>query len=112
MTETELHPMAITDENSFQEAKGNGAGKNTQEEQKENSLNSINSNWEDPVIPSGMDTPDIPADLLPGRLGEYVDAVARNTQTPPGMAVMMSLSVVATCIQTVSYTHLTLPTNR
>ncbi len=76
--------------------KSNGNGNGHHET---NSLNSTNSNWEDPVIPSGMDTPDIPADLLPGWLGGYVDAVSRNTKTPPGMSVLMSLSVIATCIQ-------------
>lgn len=95
----EPHPLETIDEDVFQKAKGNGAGKRIQGDQKENPSNSIYSTWDDPVIPSRTVTPNLSADLLPGWLGEYVDAVSKNTQTPPGLAVMMALSVVATCIQ-------------
>lgn len=50
-----------------------------------------------PLLFDDLDTPDIPAKLLPGWLGEYADAVSRNTQTPPAMAVMLALATVATC---------------
>ena len=50
-----------------------------------------------PLLFDEIDTPDIPPALLPGWLGEYVDALARHTQTPPAMAVMLALSTVATC---------------
>lgn len=55
--------------------------------------------WEAPLLFGQITPPDIPATLLPGWLGEYVKAVSDNTQTPPGLAVMLSLSVVATCLQ-------------
>ena len=82
-----------------EKSNGNGMGKNTQAGRKVNPINPIDSTWDDPVIPSRLVAPNIPADLLPGWLGEYVDALSMYTQTPPGMAVMMALSVVATCIQ-------------
>jgi putative DNA primase/helicase len=50
-----------------------------------------------PLLFDDLDTPELSPDLLPGWLGEYVDAVARSTQTPPTMAVMLALSTVATC---------------
>ncbi|MCH7500226.1 MAG: DUF3987 domain-containing protein [Nitrospinae bacterium] len=81
------------------EANGNGAGKISQGDQKEKPADSTYSTWDDPVIPSRTVTPNLPADFLPGWLSEYVDAVSKNMQTPPGLAVMMALSVVATCIQ-------------
>ena len=55
--------------------------------------------WEDPILFGQIETPEIPASLLPSWLGEYADAVSRNTQTPSGMAVMMALSTVAACLQ-------------
>lgn len=53
--------------------------------------------WPEPVLFDDQPTPDIPATLLPGCLGEYAAEVSRFTQTPPAMAVMMGLSVTATC---------------
>jgi len=50
-----------------------------------------------PLLFNDLDTPDIPVGLMSGWLGEYVDAVARHTQTPPAMAVMLALATVATC---------------
>ncbi len=55
--------------------------------------------WDDPSPLGVIQTPEIRVDLLPGWLGEYVQAVSKSTQTPPAMAVMMGLSVVATCVQ-------------
>jgi len=78
---------------------GNGVGKVQPEGKKVNSTNSVYSTWEDPVIPNQTAVPDISSKSLPGWLGEYVDALSKNTQTPTGMAVMMALSVVATCTQ-------------
>lgn len=52
---------------------------------------------EAPLLFDEIDAPEIPPDLLPGWLGDYADAVARQTQTPPAMAVMLALSTVATC---------------
>jgi len=57
------------------------------------------SDWDAPVMPGKHATPEIPSSLLPGWLGEYVDAVSRNAQTPSGLAVMMGLATLATCVQ-------------
>jgi hypothetical protein len=53
--------------------------------------------WKPPV-PFGImgDLPTFPADVLPGWLGEYVTAVATATQTPPDLAGMLALAVLAT----------------
>ena len=53
--------------------------------------------WE-PPIPFGMagDVPAFPVEVLPGWLGDYVAAVATATQTPPDLAGMLALAVLAT----------------
>ncbi|HYS42756.1 MAG TPA: DUF3987 domain-containing protein, partial [Geobacteraceae bacterium] len=55
--------------------------------------------WPEPVLWGEIDTPEIPADLLPGWLGTFCKAVAATTQTPPGLSVMFALATVATCLQ-------------
>jgi putative DNA primase/helicase len=52
---------------------------------------------EPPLLFDDLNTPEIPPNLLPGWLGDYADAVALSTQTPPAMSVMLALAVVATC---------------
>jgi replicative DNA helicase len=51
-----------------------------------------------PPIPFGIgrDMPAFPVEVLPGWLGEYVAAVATATQTPPDLAGMLALAVLAT----------------
>jgi replicative DNA helicase len=53
--------------------------------------------WEPPV-PFGAagQVPTFPVEILPGWLGEYVSAVATATQTPPDLAGMLALAVLAT----------------
>ena len=53
--------------------------------------------WE-PPIPLGVagEVPAFPVEVLPGWLGEYVAAVATATQTPPDLAGMLALAVLAT----------------
>src|SRR5829696_1805346 len=53
--------------------------------------------WEPPV-PIGVagELPGFPVEVLPGWLGEYVVAVATATQTPPDLAGMLALAVLAT----------------
>jgi replicative DNA helicase len=53
--------------------------------------------WE-PPIPFGMagEAPPFPVEVLPGWLGDYVAAVATATQTPPDLAGMLALAVLAT----------------
>lgn len=57
------------------------------------------ANWSPPVLFGQIDTPEIPCGLLPAWLGEHAQAVSDSIQTPPAMAVMLSLSVIATCLQ-------------
>ena len=59
---------------------------------------SIGDAWPDPILPGQRPVPEIPASLLPSWLGDIAGAVAESTQTPPAMAVMISLSVLATCL--------------
>lgn len=59
----------------------------------------LKDNWPEPLLFGEIDTPEIPAGLLPGWLGEYCKAVAATTQTPPGLSVMFALATVATCLQ-------------
>jgi replicative DNA helicase len=49
-------------------------------------------------LPFGVagELPAFPVDVLPGWLGEYVAAVATATQTPPDLAGMLALAVLAT----------------
>jgi putative DNA primase/helicase len=56
-------------------------------------------NWPEPLLFGEVSTPEIPAELLPGFLGDFCKAVSEATQTPPGLAVMFALAVVATCLQ-------------
>jgi replicative DNA helicase len=51
-----------------------------------------------PPIPFGVagEVPRFPVEVLPGWLGEYVTAVATATQTPPDLAGMLALAVLAT----------------
>ena len=55
--------------------------------------------WPDPVLPGTQTTPELPADLLPTWSGDMVKAVAESTQTPPALALMSCLSVLATALQ-------------
>jgi replicative DNA helicase len=51
-----------------------------------------------PPIPLGLAgaVPAFPVEVLPGWLGDYVAAVATATQTPPDLAGMLALAVLAT----------------
>ena len=55
--------------------------------------------WDEPLLFSNIDTPEIPAELLPSWLGAFAKDVSRFNQTPEGLAVMAGLSAVATCVQ-------------
>ena len=89
--------------------------------------------WEAPVVFDEIETPEIPASLLPGVFGELAAELAEATETPPALAVMSILGILSTALArrfvvcpmkgwkepvnlyilvAVSYTHLTLPTNR
>jgi hypothetical protein len=53
--------------------------------------------WEPPIsVGAASEVPAFPVEMLPGWLGEYVAAVATATQTPPDLAGMLALAVLAT----------------
>jgi putative DNA primase/helicase len=55
--------------------------------------------WPDPILPGMLRTPPIPPALLPTWLGDMAHALAEATQTPPALAVMSGLAVLATVLQ-------------
>lgn len=55
--------------------------------------------WPDPILPGALRTPAIEPEILPAWLGEMAGAVAQSTQTPPVLAVMSGLAVLATVLQ-------------
>lgn len=55
--------------------------------------------WPDPILPGILRTPAIPPDVLPTWLGDMAGAVSDSTQTPPALAVMHCLAVLATMLQ-------------
>lgn len=70
-------------------------------QQNENSANTPDSGKvvaEKPLLFDDHTAPDIPPSLLPSWLGDMATAVARSTQTPTAMAVLLALSTVATVI--------------
>jgi replicative DNA helicase len=64
----------------------------------ETSTGGLGEHGWDPPIPFGIagNLPAFPVEALPGWLGEYVAAVATATQTPPDLAGMLALAVLAT----------------
>lgn len=58
----------------------------------------IGEDWPDPILPGQIVVPDLPADLLPSWVRDMVLAVVDSTQTPPALAVLISLSILATCL--------------
>lgn len=55
--------------------------------------------WPDPLIPGQVQTPRIPASLLPDYLGEMAQAVATSTQTAEASAAMLVLPMIAAAVQ-------------
>lgn len=55
--------------------------------------------WPDPILPGLRPPPEIPTEVLPSWVGDMAAAVSASTQTPPALAVMVSLAVLATCVQ-------------
>jgi hypothetical protein len=56
--------------------------------------------WGEPIPFDEIDTPDIPARLLPENMGKFAEALANATETPEAMAVLTVLGVVATAVST------------
>lgn len=55
--------------------------------------------WEKPIPFDTIKTPDFPVDTLPAPVAAFVEALAESTQTPPEMAGILSLGVLATAFQ-------------
>jgi len=55
--------------------------------------------WPEPMLPGTSRVPEIDPALLGGWLGDMAATVAASTQTPPAMAVMTALAVVAAVVQ-------------
>jgi putative DNA primase/helicase len=54
-----------------------------------------NIEWEAPILFDEVDTPHIPARLLPGIYGEFANALAVATETAPALSVMTILAVLS-----------------
>ena len=52
-----------------------------------------------PLTPQWSDLPSFPVDALPSVIRRYVSAVAEHSQTSPDMAAVISLGVLAICLQ-------------
>lgn len=59
----------------------------------------VQDTWLPMLLPSSIRTPDIQASILPSWAGAMVEAVAKDTQTPPAASVLLALSTIATCVQ-------------
>lgn len=63
---------------------------------------SLPLNWEPPTAFQEFETPPFPTDALPDWLQDFVESLATATQTPPDLAAMLVLAVVAaSCAKTV-----------
>ena len=89
---------ALTDFNDLHQTKGKAAVRSIVLAAKPVGIPN-EGEWPDPMIPGATPLPEIPASLLPSWVGDMALAVAESTQTPPAMAVMLSLSVLATVLQ-------------
>jgi hypothetical protein len=54
--------------------------------------------WPEPILPGTLRTPPIPPEVLPSWLADMARAVSASTQTPPALAVMCGLAVLATVL--------------
>ena len=55
--------------------------------------------WPAPTIPGALNTPEVPADLLPGVWGQMAKSVSESTQTPAVMSVLCALGVLGALLQ-------------
>lgn len=75
------------------------AGPAVVREQVQRAAPAVVAEWPDPILPGTVRTPEIAAAVLPSWLGAMAGAVAANTQTPPALAVLSGLAVLATVLQ-------------
>lgn len=61
-------------------------------------LPSITHDWDEPILFDEIETPEIPAVLLPSVLGDFAAALATATETSESLTVMMVLGVVSACL--------------
>jgi putative DNA primase/helicase len=54
--------------------------------------------WEEPILFDEIETPEIPASLLPGSLGKFAKALALASETPESLSVITILGVIASII--------------
>lgn len=59
----------------------------------------VTNEWTAPKLFDRYHIEEIKANLLPAWLGDYAKAISDSRQTPEGLAVMLGLSMVATCVQ-------------
>jgi putative DNA primase/helicase len=64
-----------------------------------NALDDQVREWGEPEPFATSEPVEIPADILPGYLGEYAAALSRSTQTPPAFSVAGILAVLSVCLQ-------------
>lgn len=77
----------------------------TNEQEKNNSSHDNKSEpvtcneWKAPKLFDKFQVEEIKSDVLPSWLGDYAKAISDSRQTPEGLAVMLGLSMIATCVQ-------------
>src|SRR3972149_10974777 len=54
--------------------------------------------WEKPILFDEIETPEIPASLLPASLSKFAAALALTSETPESLSVMTILGVIASII--------------
>jgi len=64
-----------------------------------NHNSSVNECWKAPRLFDKPHVEEIVAGLLPSWLGDYAKAISESKETPEGLAVMLGLSMIATCVQ-------------
>ena len=92
---------ALTDFNDLHQAKGKVAVKKSIEKARPAVPGNVVTPdiWPDPILPGVRQTPSIDASILPGVFAEHAEAVAASTQTPPALATLFSVSVLASVLQ-------------
>ncbi len=59
------------------------------------SPNTADTQWDNPILFDEIETPELPANLLPQPFNEFATALANATETPEALAVMIILGVIA-----------------
>jgi hypothetical protein len=59
----------------------------------------VNDEWKTPKLIDRCYVEEIKSEVLPSWLGDFTKAISESKQTPEGLAVMLALSMIATCVQ-------------